>query len=1034
MDPTDLPSLLASPEDETLDFKATSYNLSDSRDKLKLVKALASLANTPRGTDSHLILGVEKLPDGTPQLHGIDGGIDDADLQSIADSFLEPCPRFDYRTLQYNGVLLGVITVSVDQMSPVMPKKSRGDGFAKGCMYFRRGSQNAIASSRDQERIWGWFLSHKQPVVSQGLPNEATDGDFAYSGEDHPDDFPSASAPLSDHLHSAPLLLGPIQALELGPRIEQAEELMVTSPKEAAQVYGEVAANLNKRFPVHAERFEQLHAEALEKAGDVESSYEALLKLAIRDVFERAEPHPSSGVVSRLEDLHDKVDQDQRARGAGLVLGGRCMENAAELERLAESFDGLKVDDPYQPFIATLLVETALLDGNPQIVTERASSLQGVVVTSEPSIELRLRAALADAEGEQAWRGLIDDALTLRFFPDQGTYVCLRGARWCAWNGELDKAEQLYRLGVSLGVGEHLDLDVENALWSLSALHGFRESYDEMVDTNRLALSSKGSRSYVTLNSKTQLRSYQYLANGQLPSAHLWARYRLMESIRSGCLVDELDSHSILARIYDQSGELQDALKHAILAGNLQLVRTLVPRLKEWPAFLEGTVRSRAPWVCQASLLALQHIGDLAPPDIACGLVSELLEQLQGGLVNWRTTPAVLEALGALILEAPEEDILRLLPILEESARRERDTYYMTDPGMMTIASRLYRCCPSLRPRAAAILAEMAVGSHTSDWSRALVDCGEDTGELIEALVRVAERENIDLADSLSELKHLTAETRGLWSQRLQFVAEHPLGKRSEHSIGPRYDVPSGFLGEQDTTVAGSYVKKLATLGRDYDEMCINRAAALAAVGNVMDVLGDDIRQQLFQSIRPLVEEPIQISRMDQRDSDSQHPLSRFKIGFGSARDVLTAAGWVLGRSATSAEERAVVADISVDWLRSGDTVLQEQGAKLLSLPNLSPDTVQAEELAKHTNPAVRRRSLWMHDLQGAPQAAILDRLASDPDRNVRLGVVYAVRRARAMDPDLYECLRGRLNADRSSIVRAVAKDILGPTYGYPDT
>ena len=44
----DLASLLELPEGETVDFKATSYDLSNKRKKRDFAKDLASLANTPR--------------------------------------------------------------------------------------------------------------------------------------------------------------------------------------------------------------------------------------------------------------------------------------------------------------------------------------------------------------------------------------------------------------------------------------------------------------------------------------------------------------------------------------------------------------------------------------------------------------------------------------------------------------------------------------------------------------------------------------------------------------------------------------------------------------------------------------------------------------------------------------------------------------------------------------------------------------------------------------------------------------------------
>ena len=184
-------------------------------------------------------------------------------------------------------------------------------------------------------------------------------------------------------------------------------------------------------------------------------------------------------------------------------------------------------------------------------------------------------------------------------------------------------------MATKLGAEAGHDLDVESALWSLTVICQLEDSWAELFETHRAALSIEGSRSYVRVNSRTELRSYQYLANRQLPDAHLWAQYRLLESIRSGCLHDELESHTILSRIYIQSEEPVDALEHAILGGSSQLVNEVAPSLDEWPKFLSDMVVSKAPWVRQNALMALGHVGDLAPPEVAHRLVSELLRSFR---------------------------------------------------------------------------------------------------------------------------------------------------------------------------------------------------------------------------------------------------------------------------------------------------------------------------------------------------------------------------------------------------------------------
>ena len=318
----------------------------------------------------------------------------------------------------------------------------------------------------------------------------------------------------------------------------------------------------------------------------------------------------------------------------------------------------------------------------------------------------------------------------------------------------------------------------------------------------------------------------------------------------------------------------------------------------------------------------------------------------------------------------------------------------------------------------------MAIGSHTGAWSRALDECGDDTGELIEAFERVAEREMLDLADPLSDLGHMNEATRALWSARLQFVSHHPLGERSEGAIGPRYDVPAGFLRELDSTASLQYVDRLVAIGSDDGQLALNRAAALTAAANAVALLFDNDREQVFQRVLPLTEEPVQVSEMDEYQARTQHPLSRFRMSLGSATDVRTSAGWLLARAAVSRGECTAIVETALDWIRSDDSVLEATGASILTLANVSSFAPQGTEIARHKNPSVRRAALWMPDMQESPKAAAFERLAADPDRRVRVAVSQALRSAEAIDADSHARIRDCLNADRSAIVRACAADL----------
>ena len=140
--PVDIESLLKRPEGPTLDFKAAGYNLSDERQKRDFAKDLASLVNTPRDGDAHIVLGVKSLLDEGFRLWGLETEIDDAELQGVASSLLEPMPRFTYEAIQHGGVILGVITIPAGSSAP-SSSQSLPLGSSRNCSHTLELSHSA---------------------------------------------------------------------------------------------------------------------------------------------------------------------------------------------------------------------------------------------------------------------------------------------------------------------------------------------------------------------------------------------------------------------------------------------------------------------------------------------------------------------------------------------------------------------------------------------------------------------------------------------------------------------------------------------------------------------------------------------------------------------------------------------------------------------------------------------------------------------------------------------------------------------------
>ena len=371
--------------------------------------------------------------------------------------------------------------------------------------------------------------------------------------------------------------------------------------------------------------------------------------IAIRDLLEKAEPRPSHGVLNEFEELEGFVDEARTARGSAVAAYARWLEAPGELNALAEFFDKLTSGDQFAPQVAVLFAEAALVDRNYQLLLDRTRKLHTTAERAQVDTALRIKIALADAGEPGGWPDLINALDSNRFNAEQQTYVCLRAGRWFSWNGQLALAESHYRRAVGLGAKAELDLDVENAMWSLTRIYAITQRMEGLLQANKLALAMHGTNSYVPVNARTRQRAFQYIADEKWPDAHLWSRHRLLEGIRTGCITDELESHGVLARVYLQAGENAAALIHAVLGGSDSLVKKVTPGLTEWAPFIGDAVNTQSPWVLPVALGALEQMGDIAPAGSARSLAHDLLKQLRSVAADNPIAPALFRALSSIV-------------------------------------------------------------------------------------------------------------------------------------------------------------------------------------------------------------------------------------------------------------------------------------------------------------------------------------------------------------------------------------------------
>jgi tetratricopeptide (TPR) repeat protein len=189
MNPEMLSQLLQRCESDALDFKLQPYDLGadendqkiKERKRAKLAKDILAFGNLWRDEPRYIVIGVERLPDGTINAPGVSEHLDGVYLVQALDGLVHPCPRFHYAQVELNGRQYGVIVIPADRsIGPFFASKDVGgaDGtvkplLRKHALYCRRDSSNEEASPGEQSAIWKWFQQGQSLQPLQFPPEQA---------------------------------------------------------------------------------------------------------------------------------------------------------------------------------------------------------------------------------------------------------------------------------------------------------------------------------------------------------------------------------------------------------------------------------------------------------------------------------------------------------------------------------------------------------------------------------------------------------------------------------------------------------------------------------------------------------------------------------------------------------------------------------------------------------------------------------------------------------------------------------------------
>lgn len=166
-----------------VDYKQT-LDLSNPKHQEELIKDVSAMANTVVPDDTlariglnpkvgFLLIGISEK-DG--EIHDIPPGLDDARLQQIVNSRVEPNIMFLFRPFEINQagtvVELGAIIIRESAKPPHKISKPYGKKLRPGQCFVREGTSTREADENDLETMYAHRLTERPPCI---LPSPLTD-------------------------------------------------------------------------------------------------------------------------------------------------------------------------------------------------------------------------------------------------------------------------------------------------------------------------------------------------------------------------------------------------------------------------------------------------------------------------------------------------------------------------------------------------------------------------------------------------------------------------------------------------------------------------------------------------------------------------------------------------------------------------------------------------------------------------------------------------------------------------------------------
>ncbi|MFD7881102.1 hypothetical protein ACFV3N_01550 [Streptomyces bauhiniae] len=850
-------------------------------------------------------------------------------------------------------------------------------------------------------------------------------------------------SPIPSLPHGYALLNDPLEHMGLSDALQRAQHLAGTDPGPAAELFGELAQELERvSFAGHAGQLRVRQRDLLASAGQNGAAFAVGARLFM-DQYEAGDRVFPGDVLKRLAS-----DSGGAAPNVYMVLKALTdwFEYGYDLAPVTDALEAVvRAGESLAPRLVLAVIEQIVVDEDPDDDPARLSDLATELVAAQTGLlRVRLDCCLADLairsgrRPEDAYADLDRRALGGRIPERFAALVHMRRGRALALADLGNEAIEAYRRAVLAATREGLGGDARHALRAISYLSdqyglGFGESSRAMQSARTVG--AKGER-LIDLSFDPAVSALEALADDKLPDASRASHQWLWHDRISGALIDELLAHQRYGEVFNRAGEVKGAVQHLILAGRRKDARSAAQSTPEY-LDVRDLLRVRARWVCGAAAAVTGEQADLIPDDAVSGIATQLADMVttgpQPGATASDPVKEALGALGALDERLPAEAAQRVLPLVVGWIPREPNTYRLTDEQTLSFLGACIKAELPVSDQAVQALLQAwildvegvegllaGLGAHLSaavPLVRERARAGHRGAAGLLADWRVDDPSIADTARELADT--MLAEPVG--TVRPYFSVDNTahrcaafLAACADEKTPPGSEEPISRLRERVAAHLLLWVE-------DRNDMAEQRSSAARALSTLAGSLPSPLRADIFERLMDLHHGPGE-HLADAFERRSQHPLSRFKINTGGGRrlpaEVLHAAAVCATTTGQAARvEQRLLPQLTGPEHERGRGWLQAR--TVLALDHLIP--AQISLITGHPSRFLRQVAVvcWGRAADRDPDLAHI--FVKDSDTGVRYSLAQALTGLPPKGGGRYQTITERLRSDNSARVRQAA-------------